>query len=156
MSPVLTGNKLLSHVCKCWVHFLLALTTDDVMICNGLLSLLSSLLCVHTTPLVTAHTHTLQVVLSGGSCRVPLVQAVVRQAFPSCPVLCSLPPEEGVALGAALEAELLASPHPFPHQPPHTHTHKMPCSSADLWIVVCSNGSSSPCVLVCVCVCVCV
>ena len=34
-SPVLTENKLLSHVCKCWIHFLLALITDDIIICNG-------------------------------------------------------------------------------------------------------------------------
>ena len=35
MSPVLTENKLLSRVCKCWIHFLLTLTTDYVIICNG-------------------------------------------------------------------------------------------------------------------------
>ena len=37
MSPVLTENKLLSHVCKCWIHFLLTLTTDDVAVGKGLL-----------------------------------------------------------------------------------------------------------------------
>ena len=76
----------------------------------------------------------LQVVLAGGSCRIPRLQQLLQEQFPSARLLLSLPPPEVVASGAALEAGLLTgrdvgqAPHP-----------QLQCAATDLWIAVCAS-----------------
>lgn len=76
----------------------------------------------------------LQVVLAGGSCRIPRLQQLLQEQLPSAQHLLSLPPPEVVAVGAALEAGLLTgrdvgqAPHP-----------QLQCTAADLWIAVCPS-----------------
>jgi len=48
-----------------------------------------------------------QVILVGGPMRIPKVQALVQQAFPGKELSTSIPPEEAVAIGAAIQAERL-------------------------------------------------
>ncbi|KAJ3612562.1 hypothetical protein NHX12_020833 [Muraenolepis orangiensis] len=49
-----------------------------------------------------------KVVLCGGSARIPRLQQLIREMFPDVEQLCSTPPDEVIALGAALQAGLLA------------------------------------------------
>ncbi|KAK0154411.1 Heat shock protein 14 [Merluccius polli] len=49
-----------------------------------------------------------KVVLCGGSARIPRLQQLIREMFPDVEQLCSTPPDEVIAMGAALEAGLLA------------------------------------------------
>ncbi|XP_056445307.1 heat shock 70 kDa protein 14 [Gadus chalcogrammus] len=49
-----------------------------------------------------------QVVLCGGSARIPRLQKMIQDLFPDVEQLCSTPPDEVIAMGAALEAGLLA------------------------------------------------
>lgn len=48
-----------------------------------------------------------KVVLCGGSARIPRLQQMLREMFPEVEVLSSAPPDEVIAVGAALEAGLL-------------------------------------------------
>uniref|UniRef100_A0A8C5FGZ5 Heat shock 70 kDa protein 14 n=1 Tax=Gadus morhua TaxID=8049 RepID=A0A8C5FGZ5_GADMO len=48
------------------------------------------------------------VVLCGGSARIPRLQKMIQDLFPDVEQLCSTPPDEVIAMGAALEAGLLA------------------------------------------------
>ncbi|XP_029681129.1 heat shock 70 kDa protein 14 [Takifugu rubripes] len=48
-----------------------------------------------------------QVVLCGGSTRIPRLQTMIRDIFPHVDLLSSAPPDELIAVGAALEAGLL-------------------------------------------------
>ncbi|XP_056280795.1 heat shock 70 kDa protein 14 [Pseudoliparis swirei] len=48
-----------------------------------------------------------QVVLCGGSGRIPRLQQMIREAVPDVELLSSAPPDEVIAMGAALEAGLL-------------------------------------------------
>lgn len=48
-----------------------------------------------------------QVVLCGGSARIPRLQQMIREMFPDVELLTSAPPDEVIAVGAALEAGLL-------------------------------------------------
>lgn len=48
-----------------------------------------------------------QVVLCGGSTRIPRLQQMIQDMFPDVEVLSSAPPDEVIAVGAALEAGLL-------------------------------------------------
>lgn len=48
-----------------------------------------------------------RVILVGGPTRIPKVQAIVQAAFPGKEVSSDIPPEEAVALGAAIQAERL-------------------------------------------------
>uniref|UniRef100_A0A8C3A553 Heat shock protein 14 n=1 Tax=Cyclopterus lumpus TaxID=8103 RepID=A0A8C3A553_CYCLU len=49
----------------------------------------------------------LDVVLCGGSGRIPRLQQMIRETFPDVELLSSAPPDEVIAVGAALEAGLL-------------------------------------------------
>lgn len=46
-------------------------------------------------------------VLCGGSARIPRLQQMIRDMFPDVELLSSAPPDEVIAVGAALEAGLL-------------------------------------------------
>ena len=46
-------------------------------------------------------------VLCGGSARIPRLQQMIREMFPDVELLSSAPPDEVIAVGAALEAGLL-------------------------------------------------
>ncbi|CAB1443171.1 unnamed protein product [Pleuronectes platessa] len=48
-----------------------------------------------------------QVVLCGGSARIPRLQQMIRDMFSDVELLCSAPPDEVIAVGAALQAGLL-------------------------------------------------
>ncbi|CAF94242.1 unnamed protein product, partial [Tetraodon nigroviridis] len=48
-----------------------------------------------------------QVVLCGGSTRIPRLQTMIRDIFADVELLSSVPPDEVIAVGAALEAGLL-------------------------------------------------
>ncbi|XP_077450124.1 heat shock 70 kDa protein 14 [Stigmatopora argus] len=48
-----------------------------------------------------------QVVLCGGSARIPRLQQMIRDVFPNVELLSSAPPDEVIAVGAALQAGLL-------------------------------------------------
>jgi len=48
-----------------------------------------------------------KVVLCGGSARIPRLQQMIRDLFPDVELLSSAPPDEVIAVGAALEAGLL-------------------------------------------------
>lgn len=65
------------------------------MIVTGFERIKASALCV------------LQVVLCGGSGRIPRLQQMIREAVPDVELLSSAPPDEVIAMGAALEAGLL-------------------------------------------------
>lgn len=51
----------------------------------------------------------LQVVLCGGSAKIPRLQTMIQDIFPDVDILTSTPPDEVIAVGAALQASLLVS-----------------------------------------------
>lgn len=48
-------------------------------------------------------------VLCGGSARIPRLQMMIQDIFPDVDILSSGPPDEVIAVGAALQAGLLVS-----------------------------------------------
>uniref|UniRef100_A0AAQ5ZXR9 Heat shock 70 kDa protein 14 n=1 Tax=Amphiprion ocellaris TaxID=80972 RepID=A0AAQ5ZXR9_AMPOC len=54
-----------------------------------------------------------KVVLCGGSARIPRLQQMMREMFPDVDLLSSAPPDEVIAVGAALEAGLLVGSDGF-------------------------------------------
>lgn len=60
---------------------------------------------IEKTGLVTSDIN--KVVLCGGSARIPRLQQMIRDLFPDVEQLSSAPPDEVIAVGAALEAGLL-------------------------------------------------
>ncbi|XP_008279142.1 heat shock 70 kDa protein 14 [Stegastes partitus] len=54
-----------------------------------------------------------KVVLCGGSARIPRLQQIMREMFPDVELLSSAPPDEVIAVGAALEAGLLVGSDSF-------------------------------------------
>lgn len=54
-----------------------------------------------------------QVVLCGGSARIPRLQQMIQELFPEVSVLSSSPPDEVIAVGAALQAGLLVNREPL-------------------------------------------
>ncbi|KAL7882521.1 hypothetical protein SRHO_G00001790 [Serrasalmus rhombeus] len=48
-----------------------------------------------------------KVVLSGGSARIPKLQQMIRDLFPDVELLCSIPPDEVIPVGAAMQAGIL-------------------------------------------------
>lgn len=54
-----------------------------------------------------------QVVLCGGSARVPRLQQMIQELFPDVELLSSSPPDEVIAVGAALQAGLLVNRDPL-------------------------------------------
>lgn len=49
----------------------------------------------------------MKVILTGGSAKIPRLQQMVAETFPNATVLCSLPPDEVLATGAAQESALI-------------------------------------------------
>lgn len=47
--------------------------------------------------------------MSGGTCKIPRLQQMISDAFPSASVLYSTPPDEVLACGAAIEARALTT-----------------------------------------------
>ena len=64
-----------------------------------------SLLTTHYSPL-TPHTLT-QVLLAGGSCKIPRLQQLFREEFPSSNLHTSPPPDVAIATGCALQASIM-------------------------------------------------
>lgn len=54
---------------------------------------------------ITFHCH--QVVLCGGSARIPKLQQMIRDIFPDVALLNSIPTDEVIPVGAAIEAGIL-------------------------------------------------
>lgn len=48
-----------------------------------------------------------QVVLCGGSARIPKLQQLIKDIFPTVELLNSIPPDEVIPIGAAMEAGIL-------------------------------------------------
>lgn len=48
-----------------------------------------------------------QVVLCGGSARIPKLQQLIKDIFPNVELLNSIPPDEVIPIGAAIEAGIL-------------------------------------------------
>lgn len=48
-----------------------------------------------------------QVVLCGGSARIPKLQQLIKDIFPTVELLNSVPPDEVIPIGAAIEAGIL-------------------------------------------------
>ncbi|KAL5490870.1 hypothetical protein EMCRGX_G016062 [Ephydatia muelleri] len=86
------------------------------------------------------------VALAGGSCRVPRLQQLVTEEFPSCEVLCSVPSDEVVAIGGAIEAGLLQQRGGTMKEEGTQH---IPCCSQDLWLTCpdANTSNSSPILL---------
>ncbi|KAF2366407.1 Heat shock protein 70 family [Trinorchestia longiramus] len=55
-----------------------------------------------------------KVILSGGTCKIPRLQALVGEKFPNAEVLCSVSPDELLARGAAMEAAIVLTKHAKP------------------------------------------
>lgn len=74
-----------------------------------------------------------QVVLAGGSCKIPRLQQILREEFPSSEVLTSIAPDEVVVVGCAVEAGILGA-----HQGEEggTDSGMVPCTPEDVWIAV--------------------
>lgn len=51
--------------------------------------------------------HVFQVVLCGGSARIPKLQQLIKDIFPTVELLNSIPPDEVIPIGAAIEAGIL-------------------------------------------------
>jgi molecular chaperone DnaK (HSP70) len=70
-----------------------------------------------------------QVILSGGTCKIPRLQSLVSENFCRAEVLCSASPDEVLAKGAAIEATNVMTKHIKPSVPstlavngsPHTN-----------------------------------
>ena len=78
-----------------------------------------------------------QVVLAGGSCRIPRLRDLLAKEFPNSELLSSIPVEHVVTLGAAMQAALLVEysdklPSPLPSS--------LPCVSNDIHITVSTEG----------------
>lgn len=68
-----------------------------------------------------------QVVLCGGSARIPRLQQMIQELFPEVSVLSSSPPDEVIAVGAALQAGLLVNREPL-----ELHCDAVDVSAADI------------------------
>ena len=90
-----------------------------------------------TATLVSAHhqqcLHRPQVVLAGGSCKIPRLQQMLREEFSSSEVLTSIAPDEVVVVGCAMEAGILGA-----HQGKEegADSGMVPCTPEDIWIAV--------------------
>ncbi|XP_068163493.1 heat shock 70 kDa protein 14 isoform X2 [Antennarius striatus] len=74
-----------------------------------------------------------KVVLCGGSARIPRLQQMIREIFPDVELLCSAPPDEVIAVGAALQAGLLVGRDGLP---PEEESVTVDVSAADILVKV--------------------
>ena len=77
----------------------------------------------------------MQVVLVGGATRLPRLQQLLREALPTSHVHASIPPEEVIAVGAALEAGLLAE-REWAGPGDGVLCGSVPCVAMELWLAV--------------------
>ena len=81
----------------------------------------------------------MQVILTGGSAKIPRLQQLVGDAFSKADLLCSLPPDEVLAAGASTEAALLLG------QPIHASVASslVPALATSVFCRVCSQVFTS-------------
>lgn len=72
-------------------------------------------------------------VLCGGSARIPRLQQMIQDMFPDVELLSSAPPDEVIAVGAALEAGLLVGRDDLS---PEKDCFKMEVSATDILVKV--------------------
>lgn len=73
-------------------------------------------------------------VLCGGSARIPRLQQLIREMFPDVELLSSAPPDEVIAVGAAMEAGLLVGRESLA---PEEESVTVDVSAADILLKVC-------------------
>lgn len=73
-------------------------------------------------------------VLCGGSARIPRLQQMIRDLFPDVELLSSAPPDEVIAVGAALEAGLLVGRDDLA---PEEESVAVDVSATDILVKVC-------------------
>lgn len=76
-----------------------------------------------------------QIVLAGGSCKLPQLRYLLIGKFPNAQHHTSLPPESVAVLGCAQEAGILTRFHGKQIQLLSDKSY-IPCTSNDLWIIV--------------------
>lgn len=74
-----------------------------------------------------------QVVLCGGSARIPRLQHLIQDLFPDVELLTSAAPDELIAVGAAIEAGLLVGRD---HLSPEDESVEVDVSAADILLKV--------------------
>nr|XP_033814932.1 heat shock 70 kDa protein 14 isoform X2 [Geotrypetes seraphini]XP_033814933.1 heat shock 70 kDa protein 14 isoform X2 [Geotrypetes seraphini] len=72
-----------------------------------------------------------QVVLCGGSARIPRLQLLIRDLFPDVQLLNSIPPDEVIPIGAAMEAGILLGRESLS---PEQETLGIECSARDILV----------------------
>lgn len=77
----------------------------------------------------------MQVVLVGGATKLPRLQQLLQEALPTSRIHTSIPPEEVVAVGAALEAGLLAE-REWAGSDDGVPSGSVPCAAMELWLAV--------------------
>ena len=87
----------------------------------------------------------LQVILAGGSCKIPLLQKLLETEFPTSELhLLSPPPDEAIATGCALQAALMQRRWERWRESGEEEKEEedegvmLPCIPYDLWIKVCT------------------
>lgn len=75
----------------------------------------------------------LQVVLAGGCCKVPRLRELLAKELPASELLCSVPADHVVTLGAAMQAALLME---YADKLPGLLPPSLPCSSKSIYISV--------------------
>jgi molecular chaperone DnaK (HSP70) len=70
-----------------------------------------------------------KVVLVGGTCKIPRLQQLVKEWFPSSQILCSAPPDHVISLGAAIQAQYHTQ-----YLQHYDYNTSIPCTSSDIWI----------------------
>jgi molecular chaperone DnaK (HSP70) len=87
------------------------------------------------------------VLLAGGASRIPKLQAWLQGSFPeSTPMRCAdVNPEEAVAIGAAIQAQLLSQAgNSFPLLVSHPVTAPLPCSPVSFGILPSGDDDPQP------------
>ncbi len=86
----------------------------------------------------------MQVVLVGGSCKIPRLQQLLREAFPCSTLHLSVPPDEVITKGCALQAGLMAAMPGKRVEEGGRLSRVVSCTREDLWLNVGSSPSLPP------------
>lgn len=92
--------------------------------------------------------HPPQVVLCGGSAKIPKLQQMIQDLFPEVEMLSSIAPDEVIPVGAALQAGILVGKDSLPIG---EDSITVDCCAKDITVKVCSGLFSFNC---CCCWCV--